>query len=166
LAIVRAATRIPGPEIVVRTGNSQVNATLWTWQEDKDLALLVTGRSAPSIPWADDNPQTKPGDKVYVLTGAGGGPVAGVVSAVSPASIQHNVFVDERRQGAPLLNEKGQVLGMVSLGLTPPGVTPSIDTFFAVPIDAACERVLTCGGGTTSVAPTGPNATTSTTTRS
>jgi S1-C subfamily serine protease len=97
-----------------------------------------------------------------VLTGAGGPPVAGVVAAVAPERIQHNVFLDERRQGAPLLNEKGQVLGMASLAVTP-GVTPSIDTFYAVPIGAACERVLTCGGGTTSVAPTGPNATTSTT---
>ncbi len=163
LAIVRAATRIPGPEIVVRNGNAQVNATLWTWQEEKDLALLVTGRSAPSIPWADENPPVKAGDKVYVLAGAAGGPVAGLVSAVSPASIQHNVRVDERNQGAPLLNEKGQVLGMTTLGLTPPGVTPAIDTFFALPIAAACERVLTCGGGTTSVAPTGLNAATTTT---
>jgi S1-C subfamily serine protease len=164
LNIVRAATRIPGPEIIVRSGNSQVNATLWTWQEDKDLALLVTGRTAPSIPWADDNPQVKAGDKVYLLAGAAGAPVAGVVSAVSPERIQHNIFLDERRQGAPLLNERGQVLGMATLGLTP-GVTPSIDTFSAVPIDAACERVLSCGGGTTSVAPTGPNATTTTSPR-
>ena len=164
LTIVRAATRIPGPEIVVRSGNSQVNATLWTWQEDKDLALLVTGRSAPSIPWGDDDPPVKPGDKIYVLAGASGGPVTGIVSAVSPASIQHNVLVDDRMQGAPLLNERGQVLGMVTKGLTPPGVTPPADQFFAVPMDAACERVLTCGGGTTSVAPTGPNATNATTT--
>lgn len=165
LSLVRAATRIPGPAIVVRSGNSQVNATLWTWQEDKDLALLVTGRAAPSIPWADDEPKVKAGDKVYVLAGAGGGPVAGVVSAVSPGSIQHNVFVDDRRQGAPLLNERGQVLGMITRGLTPPGSVPPPDTFLALPIGAACERVLSCGGGTTSVAPTGLNATTTTTGR-
>lgn len=161
LAIVRAATRIPGPEIVVRNGDSEVKATLWTWQEDRDLALLVTGRSAPSIPWPDDDPPVKPGDKVYVLGGAGGAPVAGVVSNVSPTSIRHNVFIDERRQGAPLLNEKGQVLGMNSLSFTP-GAVATTDTFHAVPIEAACEMVLSCGGGTTSVAPTGPNATTTT----
>ncbi len=97
-----------------------------------------------------------------MLAGGGGAPVAGVVSAVSPASIQHNVAIDERRQGAPLLNEKGQVLGMTTLGLTP-GLAPPGGTFFAVPIKAACDRVLACGGGTTSVAPTGLNATTSTT---
>ena len=161
LSIVRAATRIPGPEIVVRNGRSEVTASLWTWQEDRDLALLVTNRTAPSLNWGDQEPGVKPGDKVYVVGGAGGGAVAGVISGVSPTSIQHNVFVDERRQGAPLLNDKGQVLGMVSLALSP----PAGDTFTAVPIAAACERVLTCGGGnaavpSTTVAPTGNNTTT------
>ncbi len=164
LAIVRAATRIPGPDIVVRNGSSEIKATLWTWQEDKDLALLVTGRTAPSLPWGDENPAVKAGDRVYVVSGGAGAPVVGVVSAVSPASIQHNIFIDARRQGAPLLNEKGQVLGMASLALNP--TFPGQTDFFAVPISAACERVLNCGNGTASVpstvAPTGNNATTTT----
>ena len=161
-SIVRAATRIPGPEIVVRNGGSELKATLWTWQEERDLALLVTGRSVASLTWADDNPAPKAGDKVYLVAGSGGGTAVGVLSGVSPTSIQHNIFVDEHRQGAPLINERGQVLGMASLGLTP-GVVAPPDTFFAVPIAAACERVLNCGGGNASVpstvAPTGLNAT-------
>lgn len=165
LSIVRAATRIPGPEIVVRNGGSEVKATLWTWQEDRDLALLVTGRTAPSLSWADENPPAKPGDKVYVMAGAGGGPVSGVISAVSPASIQHNVFIDPARQGAPLLNEKGQILGMVSLS-PEVGAVPGGTNFVAIPISAACDRVLSCGGGNagvqSTVAPTGNNATTTT----
>jgi S1-C subfamily serine protease len=164
-AIVRAATRIPGPDIVVRNGGSDLKATLWSWQEERDLALLVTGRSVASLTWAGDDPAPKAGDKVYLVP-AGGGPVAGVLSGVSPASLQHNIFVDARRQGAPLINERGQVLGMASLGLTPPGVFPPVDTFFAVPIEASCDKVLNCGGGNASVpstvAPTGLNATTTT----
>ncbi|HWI03750.1 MAG TPA: serine protease, partial [Acidimicrobiales bacterium] len=167
-SLVRAATRIPGPEIVVRSGSSDIRATLWTWQEERDLALLVTSRTIASLTWAEEDPPAKAGDKVYLVAG-GGGPVAGVLSAVSPTSIQHNVFVDERRVGAPLLNERGQVLGMASLGLTPPGVVPPPDAFFAVPIGAACERVLNCGGGNASVpstvAPTGLNATATTAAR-
>ena len=164
LSIVRAATRIPGPEIVVRNGGSEVKATLWTWQEDRDLALLVTGRTAPSLNWADENPPPKAGDKVYVVGGVGAGPVAGVISSLSPSSIQHNVFIDPARQGAPLLNERGQVLGMASLALNP-GALPGDSNFFAVPMSATCERVLSCGGGNsgpTTVAPTGINATTTT----
>jgi len=163
LAIVRAATRIPGPDIVVKNGGSEVKAALWTWQEDTDLALLVTNRTAPSLSWADSNPAVKPGDKVYVIGGADGAPVAGVVSSVSPTNIQHNVVVDARRQGAPLLNDKGQILGMVSLALTP-GAGPGATNFFTVPIATACDRVLSCGGGSTVVSPTGINATTTTTT--
>ena len=161
LSIVRAATRIPGPEIVVRNAGAEVRATLWTWQEDRDLALLVTNRTAPSLSWGDEN-QAKVGDKVFVMGGAGGAAMAGVIKSVSPGSIQHNVFVDGRSQGAPLLNEKGQVLGMVSLTVVP-GV--GVDTFYAVPIEAACERVLTCGTGTAGVPDSGTGGTTTTTAR-
>ena len=167
-SIVRAATRIPGPEIVVRNGGSDLKATLWTWQEDRDLALLVTGRSIASLTWADDNPAPKAGDKVYLVAGSGGGTAVGVLSGVSPTGIQHNILVDEHRQGAPLINERGQVLGMAALGQNVPGVVLPPGTFFAVPIGAACDRVLTCGGGNASVpstvAPTGLNATATTTT--
>ncbi len=163
LAIVRAATRIPGPDIVVKNGSSEVKATLWTWQEDTDLALLVTSRTAPSLSWADADPGVKQGDKVYVLGGADGAPATGVVSSVSPTTIQHNVPVDPRRQGAPLLNDKGQVLGMVSLGLNP-GAALSNTTFFAVPIATACERVLTCGTGNAAVPADGDGPVTSSTT--
>lgn len=151
LALVRAATRIPGPDIVVRNGSSESKATLWTWQEDRDLALLVIGRAAPSLSWADQSPAAKPGDKVYVA--AAGGVVAGVISSVSASSIQHNVFIDERRQGAALLNEKGQVLGITSLSFNP-GATSTDTVFYAVPIGAACDRVLTCGTGNAAVSST------------
>ena len=166
LSIVRAATRIPGPEIVVRNGGSDVKATLWTWQEDRDLALLVTGRTAPSLSWEEENAPAKPGDKVY-LVAADGSPLAGVITGISPATIQHNIFVDQRRQGAPLLNEKGQVLGMATMSPNP-GAVPTDSVFYAVPIAASCERVLSCGEGNsvpTTVAPTGNNATTTPTTR-
>ncbi len=165
LTIVRAATRIPGPDIIIRNGSSEVKATLWTWQEDKDLALLVTSRTAPSLPWGDDNSAAKAGDKVYLVgAGAGSAPVAGAITNVTSTSIQHNIFIDGRRQGAALVNEKGQILGMASLALNPAfgGQTD----FYAVPISGACERVLSCGGGNASVpstvAPTGNNATTTT----
>ena len=165
LSIVRAATRIPGPEIIVRNGGTQLTATLWTWQDERDLALLVIGRAAPSLSWSDEDPPTKVGDKIYVASGTGA-PLAGVIAAISDASIQHNVFVDAQRQGGPLLNEKGQILGMASMSFSP-GASGTDTAFYAVPIGAACERVLTCGGGntlapTTTVAPTGLNATTTT----
>ena len=65
-AAVKAATKVPGPEIIVRNGGSQVAATLWTWQEDRDLALLVVPRPSPPLLWAGDNHVSKAGDKVFV----------------------------------------------------------------------------------------------------
>ena len=168
LSVVRTSTRIPGPDISVRNGGSDVKATLWTWQEERDLALLVIGRTAPSLPWADATPPPKPGDKVYVVGGAGGAAVPGVLTAISPANIQHNIFVDPPRQGAPLLNEKGQVLGMVTLAPNP-GATGADTTFYAVPIAAACEKVLSCGTGNNSVPTTvspGPDTSSSNSTTS
>jgi len=171
LSIVRAATRIPGPEILIRNSGSEVKATLWTWQEERDLAMLVTGRTAPSLSWADENPAPKAGDKVYVVGGAAPAPVAGVLTGVSPGTIQHTVFIDPARQGGPLLNDKGQILGMASLAVNPANPTglppmPGDTNFFAVPISAVCEKLLSCGSGNSvpNVAPTGINAETTTTT--
>jgi len=147
LSIVRAATRIPGPDVTVRNAGVDSKATLWTWQEDRDLALLVIGRTAPSLNWADQTPAAKAGDKVFVLGGAGGSAVAGVISAVSPSGVQHTVFLDDKRLGAPLLNDRGQVLGVLT---RPPGAAaPGGDTSNALPISVACERVLSCGSGNT-----------------
>jgi len=157
LSIVRAATRIPGPEVVVRSGGSESKATLWTWQEDRDLALLVLGRTAPSLNWADQVPAAKNGDKVFVMAGGAGGALSGAITAISPAGVQHNIAGDDRRVGAPLLNDRGQVLGILTRGSGGAG-----DLSTALPMSATCERVLSCGSGNTAVPTAGDAAAPST----
>ena len=153
--LVQASVRNPGPGITL-DGNRQ--ASLWTWEESRDLALLVTGGSIESLPWATIEP--KAGDRVWA-GGAGQKMTPGVVLAVSETGIEHNIFVDEVRRGAPLVNERGELLGMTSLAYNPGG--RGTDTrFTAVPIRAACERVLRCGSGNT--APTAEGAATAGTT--
>lgn len=147
LEVVQASTRQPSPDIVVRNGGTEVKATLWTWQEDIDMALLVINRSQPALKWADDEAAPKPGDKLFVAVGSGG-VAPGVVGAMSPSSIQHNIFTDEGRRGAALVSDKGEVIGMASLAFNPGGAgTDRI--FFGVPVRSACVRVLACGGGNT-----------------
>lgn len=154
-AAVRASTRVPGPPLVVRNGGSESPATLWTWQEDRDLALLVISRPAPPLLWATENPEGKPGDRIFVAA-AGASLVQGTISSSSPTAILHSVNIDERRSGGALINEKGEVLGMVSRDYNPGGVgTDSV--FVAVPMRAACAQVLQCGGGNATVAPTTTN---------
>lgn len=156
LSIVRAATRIPGPEIKVRGGGGETQATLWTWQEERDLALLTVDRTAASLNWTDRDPPAKAGDKVFVAGGAGTGVGSGTISSISPAGIQHDVPVDDKRLGAPLLNDRGQVLGIVTRAAGGPGS--------ALPMAVTCERVLTCGGGNTDANQPGQPGPTTTTT--
>jgi len=157
-AVVKASTRVPGPKIVVRNGGQEAEATLWTWQEDKDLALLVIQRAAPPLLWATENPEGKVNDRIF-LAAEGAGLAPGKILATSPTAIQHNVNVDDRRQGGALINEKGEALGMASREYNPGGVgTDRI--FVAVPMRTACGQVLECTGGNATV-----GATTTTTPR-
>ena len=145
LAVVQSSTRQPSPDINVRNGNTQVKATLWSWQEEFDLAMLVIARSVPSISWVDTDGIPKPGDKLFVAAGTGG-LSAGALATLSPTIVQHNIFTDEMRRGGPLLTEKGQVVGMASQAYNPGGAgTERI--FFGVPVGISCQKVLACGAG-------------------
>ncbi|MGH9189854.1 MAG: S1 family peptidase [Acidimicrobiales bacterium] len=160
LSVVRASTRVPGPGIVVRSGGNQQEATLWTWQEERDLALLVVSRAAPTLRWSDEIPNGRDANKVYGAAGTGG-VTAGAVSGVSAGAIQHNIFTDDGRQGGPLLNDKGEVLGVLSRDYDPGG-SATDRVFYAVPVRIACEKVLKCGAGnatapaTTTTRPSNP----------
>lgn len=151
-AAVRASTRVPGPPLVVRNGGSEAQATLWTWQEDKDLALLVIPRAAPPLLWATEDPEGRPEQRVFVAS-EGSGLAPGTILSSSGTAIQHSISVDDRRRGGALINEKGEVLGMVSAEFNPGGVgTDRI--FLAVPVRSSCGQVLQCGGGNATVGAT------------
>lgn len=144
---VRAATRTPGPAVVVRKGDEQVRATLHTWQEDKDLALLkVAKANLPKLTFAPTDPPMKVGDRVFAMSGygaSGGAITQGFVADVSAVGIQHDASVGVAFQGGPLLNDKGEVLAIASRAYAPLGFSPEA-VYFAVPIRASCEKVLKC----------------------
>lgn len=147
---VRAAARSPGPAITVRKGEDTLRVTLWTWQEERDLALLVTTRgNLPKLTVAPNDPPLEIGTRVFAASGLGAGGASisqGFVSDVSSAGIQHDAEIGPSFQGGPLINSKGEVLGIASRSYAPAGFsTDSI--WFAVPIRAACEKVLRCPNG-------------------
>ncbi|MDQ4097672.1 MAG: serine protease [Actinomycetota bacterium] len=156
LAAVRAGIRAPQPPITL----DGRNATLWTWHEERDLALLVIGGAYESLGWAAAPPRA--GDKIFA-GGAGRNLGMGVVTATPDGAIEHNIFTEPVRQGAPIVNQRGEVLAMASLTYNPSGKA-SDTVFIGVPIRTACERVLRCGSGNTSpgaatTTPTSPTTT-------
>jgi len=149
--VVQAATRKPGPDVFVRHGGNDQKVTVFTWQEDKDLALIIlpTGNQ-PKLDFAPSSPQ--PGERVFALSGLGGQGASitqGFVADVSAEGIQHDSRVGTQFQGGPLLNSNGQVVGILSRTYSPLGF-PVADVYFAVPPKAACEKVLQCPNGTPS----------------
>jgi S1-C subfamily serine protease len=149
-AVVRAATFAPGPPVFVRKGDQEVRATLWTWQPERDLALLVLNRgNQPKLDFAPTNPPLKTGERVFAMSGlgaAGGAVTQGFVADVSGSAIQSDAAVGTHFQGGPLINSEGRVLGVASRTFAPLGFQ-SDGVYFSVPIRQACDRVLRCPSG-------------------
>jgi S1-C subfamily serine protease len=151
LSVVKAATRKPGPPITLRKGADTIDATLWTWQEERDLALLIVNKgSLPRVKWAAADQTPQYGERVFDVAGVGGsgGSITqGFVADVSAVGIEHDAAVTGPFSGGPLLNSKGEVLGVGAPGYMPLGFTSDRVTF-APFIRAACEKILKCPGGT------------------
>ena len=149
-ATVRAATRQPGPAVTLRKGDQSVKVTVWTWQEDKDLALLIAPKlDTPKLAFAPANPPLKLGERLFAVSGlggSGGSVTQGFVADVSAAGIQHDASIGQAFQGGPLVNSDGKVVAIASRTFAPLGFT-SDGVWFGVPPRAACERVLKCPSG-------------------
>ncbi|HEX2273478.1 MAG TPA: trypsin-like peptidase domain-containing protein [Acidimicrobiales bacterium] len=144
LAAVEASTREPGPEITVKGATFTGKATVWTWDEGRDLALLVVQRGTAPVPeWVGDNPPLKEGDKLFAV-GGGGRVTSGTVLRLAPDNVEHDIVVDDALRGGPLVNVKGEVVGVASAVYTAGGV-PLQTVYAGVPIRTACAAVLKCG---------------------
>lgn len=145
---IKAATRQPGPPVRVRKGDAEIRSTLWTWDEGKDLALILLAKgSVPPLSFGPD--KLRPGERVFAISalGAAGGAVTqGFVADVSSAGLQHDAAVGQAFQGGPMVNSEGSVLAVASRSYAPLGFT-SDQVYFAPFVRAACERVLSCSGG-------------------
>jgi S1-C subfamily serine protease len=149
LGAVEASTRQPAPEITVKGATFTGKATVWTWDEGRDLALLVVQRGTAPVPeWVGDNPPLKEGDKVFAV-GGGGRVVAGVVLRLAPDNVEHTIVVDDALRGGPLVNVKGEVVAVASATYAAGGV-PLDNVYAGVPIRTACAAVLKCGDDTAS----------------
>jgi len=149
---VRAATKRPGPDVFVRQGTGDdIKVQVFTWQEDKDLALIILPKGGvPKLDIAPKNPPLTIGERVFAVSGLGGAGASassGLVADVSSAGIQHDAAIGPAFQGGPIVNSDGKVVAIASRAYAPLNFgTDSV--FFGVPTDALCEKVLKCPNGT------------------
>lgn len=143
---IRAATVRPGPAIEVRQRDDVIKATLWTWDESKDLALIILQKGkVPALQFASKG-SVKTGMRLFAMSalGAQGGAASqGFVADVSSPGIQHDASVGQAFQGGPLLDSDGKVIGIASRSFAPLGFA-SDDIWWAPAIRDACEKVLRC----------------------
>jgi len=148
---VRAATHSPGPDVFVRQGTQETKVDVFTWQPEKDLALIVLPRGGvPTLEFAPADPPLRIGERLFALSGLGTTGAAitqGFVGDVSADGVQHDAAIGPSFQGGPLLNSDGKVVAVASRAYAPLGFSTD-GVFFGVPIHAACDKVLRCPDGT------------------
>jgi S1-C subfamily serine protease len=149
LSVVRASIVRPGPEILLQQDKTQATATLWSWQEDRDIALLILQKgNLPKLQWAKSD-GTKVGTQVFAVSGfgtAGGAVTNGFIADVSTSGVQHSAALGTPFRGGPLLDGTGKVVAVLSKSYAPFGFA-SDGVWFAPPVTAACDKVLKCPNG-------------------
>ncbi len=152
LEVVRASTVAPAPTIELVKGEQRLAATLWTWDANNQLALLVVDTALPVLQLAPPEVRTASlGRRVFALSALGGqGATAspGVLIDQSARGLQHTAVIGAFFEGGPLLDGSGRVLGMATRYFQPFGVDGG-DVLAAPSIDAMCRTLLRCADTTT-----------------
>ncbi|MDZ7676738.1 MAG: trypsin-like peptidase domain-containing protein [Acidimicrobiales bacterium] len=144
---VRAATVSPGPDVTVRRGDQQLGVELNSWDEARDLALLVA-EDAPNLPAIEvgDPSAVETGDRLFAVSGLGAqgaSIVQGTVADVASNAIAHDVPIGVQFQGGPMLSSTGQLVAISSRSYAPLGFPPDT-VFFGVPVREACADLVQC----------------------
>ncbi|HEY3810304.1 MAG TPA: serine protease, partial [Acidimicrobiales bacterium] len=148
---VQAATHAPGPTVFIQQGNTNTQVTVRAWDTQYDMAVLVLPQpSLRALPAATPTPAPQPGDRIYAVSGlgsAGASITQGSVIDVSASGITEDAAIGPSFQGGPLIDQAGQVVGVASRTYSPLGFTTE-GVWFAPYVEAACNKVLVCPGGT------------------
>jgi S1-C subfamily serine protease len=148
---VQAATHSPAPAVYIRQGSTDTQVTVRAWDPQYDLALLVAPQpNLHALPAAGPTPAPQPGDRTFAVSGLGsaGASIAqGAIIDVSASGIAEDAAVGPAFQGGPLVNQAGQVVAVASRTYAPLGFAND-GVWFAPYVEAACNKVLVCPGGT------------------
>jgi S1-C subfamily serine protease len=129
LHILRNGTEL---RVFISTGESY-SAEIVRHDEDHDLAILkIVGYALPKLKLGDSN-SVEVGESVLAIgspRGLVGTITTGIVSAIREGRIQTDAPVSPGNSGGPLINRKGEVIGIVASF-----VIDSQNLHFAVPVN-------------------------------
>lgn len=145
--LIKAATVSPGPGVFLEKGDQRLEAQVWAWDAENDLALLIVDADIPKLTLATSAVRDNAtGGRLFAMSGVGGqGAMAspGFLIDQSVAGIQHTAPIGTLFQGGPLVDSGGVVLGITSLHYNPLGVTGGAVSV-APDVTAICARLLRC----------------------
>lgn len=147
LSLVVSSTEGPSPDILLLKGTEQMRVVLWTWDAERDLAVLVGDRTVPHLALADDDTyRLAIGQPAFGMAGVGSrGSTAtpGVLLDRSDVGLQHSVPLGQLYVGGPILAGDGTVLGVATSAYEPYGVGNG-DISSAPDVAGICAQVLDC----------------------
>ncbi len=146
-SLVKSSTIRPSPAIELLKGEETIPATLWSWDPDRDLALVIVEAEVPTLEFATEEQLVSSiGLKIFAMSGTGGqGSTAspGTVLDRSEAGYQHTAAVGELFNGGPLVSSDGKLMGIASTSYAPLGFAGG-DVRFAPDLTGLCARLLNC----------------------
>jgi putative serine protease PepD len=126
----------------LRQEAKQLDATVERVSVGNDVALLTFAGALPALSKAPDQPAV--GDPVLVVgapLGLGGSVSNGIVSAYRNGYIQFSAPIAPGNSGGPVVNLRGQVVGVARSKLVAEGAE---GLSFAIPISLVCTTMTAC----------------------
>lgn len=140
--VVEDAWRSTKREVGVANEGRDLVGVVTRVLESEDLALVDVSAQLPVLAKATTPP--KVGDPVLAIgspLGLAGSASSGIVSAVRPGSLQFSAPVSPGNSGGPVVDRRGQVLGVTTSKLVANGAE---GLSFAIPVDTVCTSLQVC----------------------
>lgn len=137
--VIEDCTFDPGPTVeIVTSEEARPSSLLWNWDEENDLAIIMTTADLPPILEA---PEAEIGDQVVAIgspLGFSGTITTGIVSQIYSDAYQTDAAINPGNSGGPLLDMRGRLLGVNTLGMGREGLNVAFRP------ELLCQALLEC----------------------
>jgi len=146
-SLIEASTKTPSPAIEIVKDNKRIEAQLWSWDKERDIALVTVDEAIEPLKIAPNEAQVEAvGAKVFAVSGVGGNGASvspGLLIDSSSLGLQHTSPVGTLFNGGPLVNGSGELIGLATTGYQPFGIDPGA-VAQAPDIQSLCVKILQC----------------------